>query len=77
MYGGLFIDLRALLVNGRGNALLYACHHPVADSDFSTNAKRHPISASVSPQPDPPRPVPTRFPALANQVASSTPVLLS
>ena len=47
MVGGLFIDLCALLVNGRGNALRYGCHHPVADSDFGTNAKRHPISGPV------------------------------
>ena len=47
MVGGPFIDLLALLVTGRGNALLYGCHHPVADSDFSTNAKRPPISGPV------------------------------
>jgi hypothetical protein len=49
MVGGPFIDLLALLVNGRGNALLYGCHHPVADLDFSTNAKLHPIFGSVVP----------------------------
>jgi hypothetical protein len=61
----------------RAYALLYGRQCSVADSDFSTNAKRHPTSGPVVRSGLPLAQSPTRFPAPASSVSSPAPACLT